>query len=378
MKIITIVGARPQFIKASTVSRAIFNYNRKVKISGDISIPKSCGEINEVIIHTGQHFDDNMSQIFFNELELPKPAANLGIGGGTHGKNTGRMIEAIENVLINECPNLVLVYGDTDSTLAGALSAAKMHFPIAHIEAGLRSFNRKMPEEINRVLTDHISDVLFAPTETAVNNLKSEGIFGDKVVNVGDVMYDAALFYSRKAETHSSILNRLQIKTKEYLLATIHRAENTDDPKRLSVITEALNRLSKELTVVFPVHPRTKNRLNALNTSLNPSVMFIDPIGYLDMVMIEKNALIIATDSGGIQKEAFFYGVPCVTLRTETEWIESIQIGWNRLTNPNDLNSILISIKEAIHSKPICKDKPYGVGNSAEIIVDIISKLAYS
>lgn len=298
--------------------------------------------VREILVHTGQHFDDNMSEVFFRELDIPKPDYHLGIGGGTHGQNTGRMLEAIERVLMEEKPDWVLVYGDTDSTLAGALAAAKLHVPVAHVEAGLRSFNRRMPEEINRVLTDHIADLLFAPTEVAVRNLLREGIPPDRVHWVGDVMYDAALYYGEKAEKQSRILSRLGLKPKSYILATIHRAENTDDPVRLEVLLQALAEVHREIPVVFPVHPRTRKRAEAfgLGPLLN-TVMAVDPVGYLDMVMLERNARLIATDSGGVQKEAFFHKVPCVTLREETEWMELVEAGWNKLCPPTKRDQVL-------------------------------------
>jgi UDP-GlcNAc3NAcA epimerase len=314
MKIATIIGARPQFIKSAVVSRA-FREHRP--------------DIREILIHTGQHFDANMSDVFFNELDMPTPDHHLGIGGGTHGQNTGRMIEVIEAVLIAEKPDWVLVYGDTDSTLAGALAAAKLHIPIAHVEAGLRSFNRRMPEEVNRVLTDHISSLLLTPTNSATLNLANEGIAGECVQQVGDVMYDAAIYYGKLADGRSSILTEHHLKTKEYILATIHRAENTNNPNRLGEILKGLG--SSDLPVVIPLHPRTKNRLIDYGLLLPSNFRPIDPVGYLDMAMLEKHAYLIATDSGGVQKEAYFYQVPCITLRDETEWIETLVSGWNRL-----------------------------------------------
>ena len=350
-KVLSVVGARPQFIKAGVVSRAL----------------RRTTGVGEVVVHTGQHYDENMSEVFFRELEIPKPDYHLGIGGGTHGQNTGRMLEAIERVLLDEKPDWVLVYGDTDSTLAGALAAAKLHIPVAHVEAGLRSFNRRMPEEINRVLTDHVSDLLFAPTETAVQNLLREGISSDKVHLVGDVMYDAALYYGEKAEQKSQILPRLGLRPKEYVLATLHRAENTDDPMRLRVILEALAQVHQEMPVVFPVHPRTRKRAEAFGlASLLNHVMAIEPVGYLDMLMLEKNARLIATDSGGVQKEAFFYRVPCVTLREETEWVELVELGWNQLCPPRDIFSVKRCLLKQWSG---VKHNPYGDGNAADKIV---------
>jgi len=303
MKILTVVGARPQFIKAAVVSRELRQRNG----------------MQEVLLHTGQHYDDNMSQVFFEELEIPQPDYNLGIGGGTHGQNTGRMIEAVEEVLFKERPDWVLVYGDTDSTLAGALAAVKLHIPVAHVEAGLRSFNRRMPEEINRVLTDHAADLLFAPTEKAVANLKREGLPEERIELVGDVMYDAALFYGAKAEKQSRILQTLGLVPKTYVLVTIHREENTDDPARLETIFNGLDQVALEIPVVCLVHPRTRKALGQYGIwdRVSQHIRFLPPVGYLDMVMLEKHARLIVTDSGGVQKEAFFYRVPCVTLRTE-------------------------------------------------------------
>lgn len=351
-RIVTVLGARPQFIKAAVVSRAF----------------ASKGLLEE-IVHTGQHYDSNMSDVFFDELEIPRPEHHLGIGGGTHGQNTGRMIEAIEKVLLNTRPDWVLVYGDTDSTLAGALAAVKLHIPVAHVEAGLRSFNRRMPEEVNRVLTDHAASLLFAPTETAVAHLAREGISGASVQLVGDVMYDAALFYGDKAERTSSILARLNLAPQEYALATIHRAENTDNPQRLAAILGGFAKCSSD--IVLPLHPRTRGRLATLGLTLPNNVRTIDPVGYLDMVMLEKNAALIATDSGGVQKEAFFYRVPCVTLRDETEWIELVEGGWNRLAPPTDSQSVADCIGAAHGS--IGQDiAPYGGGHSAQRIADIL------
>ncbi len=329
MQIVSVVGARPQFVKAAAVSRLL----------------RATPGMREVLVHTGQHYDDNMSRVFFEELEIPEPDYHLGIGGGTHGQNTGRMLEAIEAVLLTEKPDWVLVYGDTDSTLAGALAAAKLHIQVAHVEAGLRSFNRRMPEEINRVLTDHVSDALFAPTETAVQNLLREGIVGDKIHLVGDVMYDAALYYGVKAEGESRILKRLELTPKSYILATIHRAENTDDPERLRVILEALATVHEELPVVLPLHPRTRKRAEAFGLGeYLGKILALEPLGYLDMVMLEKNARLIVTDSGGVQKEAYFYRVPCVTVRGETEWVELVELGWNYLAAPESVSAVIKAV----------------------------------
>lgn len=351
-KILTIIGARPQFIKAAVVSRAFRNY---------------APDIKEILIHTGQHYDSNMSDVFFQELEIPRPAYHLGVGGGTHGQNTGRMIESIETTLLKEKPDWVLVYGDTDSTLAGAIAASKLHIPIIHIEAGLRSFNRIMPEEINRVLTDHASSLLFAPTESAVKNLSNEGI-ALGVHRVGDVMYDAALFYGKKGEQGSNILERLNIKSKKYLLATIHRQENTVDYENLSAILNSFS--GSPLPVIWPLHPRTRKYIDQHSLTLPKSVRAIEPVGYLDMVMLEKHACTIITDSGGVQKEAFFHRVPCVTLRSETEWVELVEIGANRLIPPSKISgSFIIDVIDKVFDQT-----PYGEGNSSELIVSILAK----
>ena len=349
MKVITVLGARPQFIKAAVVSNAF----------------RARG-IQEIILHTGQHFDSNMSDVFFDELGIPKPAFNLGIGGGSHGQNTGRMLEGIEKVLMQEKPDWLLVYGDTDSTLAGALAAVKLHIPVAHVEAGLRSFNRRMPEEINRILTDHAATMLFAPTEAAMTNLSNEGINSDKVMNVGDVMFDAALFYGAKAEQHSQILKKLGIESKKYILATIHRAENTDAPERLKAIIKGMAESGKQ--IVLPVHPRTRARMQSAGLTLSENVIAIDPVGYLDMVMLEKHAALIMTDSGGVQKEAFFYHVPCITLRDETEWVELVEAGWNQVVPPINVDMVTKAIV-ATRSEGN-SIQPYGKGRAAELVVN--------
>ncbi len=359
MKIVSIVGARPQFIKAAAVSRAL----------------RAAPGVMEVLVHTGQHYDDNMSRVFFEELEIPEPDYHLGIGSGTHGAQTGRMLEAVEQVLLQERPDWVLVYGDTNSTLAGALAAAKLHIPVAHVEAGLRSFNRRMPEEINRVLTDHASDLLFAPTQAAVENLRREGIPEERIYLVGDVMYDAALYYGAKAERESRILERLALQPKGYLLATVHRAENTDDPVRLRAIFEGLAVAAREMPVVMPLHPRTRAALARegmlAETSLH--LRLIEPVGYLDMVLLEKNALLIATDSGGVQKEAFFYRVPCVTLREETEWVELVELGWNHLVSPMSRDRIKRAVVAQLAERDRDKPNLYGNGKAAHLIVEKLS-----
>lgn len=357
-KVVTIVGARPQFIKASAVSRAIAGSN----------------EIEQVLVHTGQHFDTNMSDRFFGELSIDPPLHHLNIHGGTHGAMTGRMLVAIEEVLVAEKPDAVLVYGDTNSTLAGALAAAKLHIPVAHVEAGLRSFNMRMPEEINRILTDRISTWLFTPTETAIQNLRSEGVPENNICLVGDVMYDVALHYAGRVEPASGSLASFDLEPGNYVLATIHRAENTDDLQRLQVIVNALSRVSLHMPVVWPLHPRTRGVLEGLPdyASLTGKVELCEPVGYLDMVQLERFAAVIATDSGGIQKEAFFHKVPCVTLRDETEWTELVGAGWNRLAPPLDAEYLACEILAAKGrvGQPI---QPYGDGAAAE---KIVAKLA--
>lgn len=352
IKILTVVGARPQFVKAAVVSRAIANH----------------GNLNEVIVHTGQHFDANMSTVFFEELGIPKPGHNLGIGGGSHGANTGQAMEAVERVMLEERPDLVLVYGDTDSTLAGALAAAKLCIPVAHVEAGLRSFNRRMPEEVNRVVTDHVSHLLFAPSRTAIDNLAREGIASEMVHRVGDVMYDAVLAFTPVAERRSLILSTLALTPKSYVLVTLHRKENTDDPDRLHAILAGLSQA--ELPVLLPLHPRTRNRLAEFGIRPDPRIRLVDPVGYFDMMLLERNARLIATDSGGVQKEAYFHGVPCLTLRDETEWVELVELGANQLVGAS-----ANAIASALAHPPRLSDHThgaYGDGRSAERIAALL------
>ena len=356
MKVVTIVGARPQFIKAAMVSRAIVEHNRQ----------GATPPVTEEIIHTGQHYDDNMSDIFFRQMQIPKLVANLHAGTGMHGEMTGRMFAQIEKEIVARKPDWVLVYGDTNSTLAGALAAAKLHVPVAHVEAGLRSFNKHMPEEINRILTDHVSSLLFCPTHAAVTNLANEGITRS-VHHVGDVMYDAALVFGDIAERESNILRDLGLSPKGYLLATVHRAENTDDPARLKSILTAFNSLP--LPVILPVHPRTKGKIAELTLN-NPQSEFrnphcIDPVSFLDMVQLEKHARCILTDSGGVQMEAYFHGVPCVTLRDETEWVETVEAGWNQIVGA-DAKKIIAAIGCANAGTTIAE---YGQGRSSEQVL---------
>jgi len=357
MRILTIVGARPQFIKAAMVSRAILDRN------AEPGRPR----IDEEIIHTGQHYDANMSEVFFRDLKIPEPVVNLQAGTGTHGEMTGLMLAGLEREMIQRKPDLVLVYGDTNSTLAGALAAAKLHIPVAHVEAGLRSFNRRMPEEVNRILTDHLATQLFCPTQTSIANLAHEGITG-QVHHVGDVMYDAAILFGQLALSTSGILGRLGLAGKPFGLATVHRSENTDDPGRLAEIIAGLQAM--ELTVVLPVHPRTKSRLPAdLASGGNANLLLTDPLPYLDMVMLEKHAEVILTDSGGVQKEAYFHGVPCITLRDETEWVETVDAGWNQLAGA-DRRRIPECLARAGKGRPI---HDYGEGRSAPLIVSLLS-----
>jgi len=333
--------------------------------------------IKEVVTHTGQHYDANMSGVFFRDLGMDEPHYNLGIGGGQHGEQTGRMLEAVEKVLDSEQPQYALVYGDTNSTLAGALAAAKLHIPIAHVEAGLRSFNRRMPEEVNRVVTDVLSDVLFAPTKGAVTNLEREGIPEHRIYLVGDVMFDVAIAQQDRARIESSILSTLGLKDGSYVLATVHRAENTDDPVRLRTIVAAFAAIAHRIPVVFPIHPRTQERVAAsgLSTSASGSIQFIPPVGYIDMVRLELGAAVIATDSGGVQKEAFFHRVPCVTLREETEWTELIDLGWNRLAPPTQVDTIVETVMSAIGSAGL-PAQPYGAGDAATRIAAVLSNLS--
>lgn len=350
-KIVTVVGARPQFIKAATFSRAI---------AGD-------PDIHEVTVHTGQHYDDNMSAVFFSQMGIREPDYRLGIGGGSHGAMTGRQLEKVEDVLLTERPDWVLVYGDTNSTLAGALAAAKLHIPVAHVEAGLRSFNRRMPEEINRVLTDHIATLLFAPTATARANLHGEGIDDDRIHVVGDVMYDAALHYRNRA-AKPGWFDATGMTTGEFVLCTIHRAENVDDAARLRAILDGLAR--SQLPVVLPLHPRTRAQLATVGLAVPTRVHLAEPVGYLEMVWLEMHCRAVATDSGGVQKEAFFHGKPCVTLREETEWVELVEAGANTLVG-SDPEAIATTLRQLPRTLPATPGF-YGDGNAATLIKDAI------
>jgi len=351
MKITTILGARPQFIKAGSVSRKIAKYDN----------------IQEVIVHTGQHYDANMSDIFFDEMKIPKPDYFLGIGGKSHGAMTGQMIEKIEKVLLKEKPDWVMVYGDTNSTLAGAIASSKLHIKVAHIEAGLRSFNMSMPEELNRILTDRISDILFCPTDTAVNNLKNEGFenFECKIVKSGDVMQDGALFYKNLA-----VKKKCEIKD-DFILCTIHRAENTDNENRLKNIFKALNEIAQNKQIVLPLHPRTKKILANLNINTT-NLTIIEPVGYLEMVWLIEHCWLVMTDSGGLQKESYFFQKPCITLRDETEWVELIENGFNILVGA-DYEKILNAFQhtDAFQSKEL---NLYGSGTASQKIIKELLK----
>ena len=356
IKILTVVGARPQFIKAAVVARALAAWEDGMVF-------------REEIIHTGQHYDSTMSDIFFEHLGLAEPAAQLDLGGGSHGRMTGRMLEALENEILARKPDLILVYGDTNSTLAGALAAAKLQIPVAHVEAGLRSFNRAMPEEINRVLADHLAAWLFCPTRAAVANLQKEGLTAG-VHLVGDVMFDAAIFFSRAAEKNSKVLEVLGLKEKAFLLVTVHRQENTDDQTRLDGLLTAFEDLAAEReTLVWPLHPRLRARL--AGRAWPKGLMVIEPVAFLDMLRLEKGARIILTDSGGVQKEAYFQRVPCVTLREETEWVETVAAGWNRLVGCEP-GRIKKAVAEATPGGVIDE---YGDGHSGREIARILAAL---
>ena len=355
-KILTIIGARPQFIKAATVSREFIK-------SG----------IHEIIVHTGQHFDANMSDVFFTEMDIPKPHYHLEINSLGHGAMTGRMLEKIEEVLLKEKPDGVLVYGDTNSTLAGALAASKLHIPVAHVEAGLRSFDMKMPEEINRILTDRISKLLFCPTQTAVKNLEKEGFknFDCQIEQPGDVMYDAVLFYRQKAKEVSSIVKRESLNKNGFALVTLHRAENTNDPERLRSICTALNEIHKTLPVVMPLHPRTKGLLNSYSLHLDVNV--IKPVGYFDMLSLLENCKLVLTDSGGLQKEAYFFEKFCLTLRDQTEWVELVEAGANEIVGA-DTKKILTGFTK--NQDSVFKSTSlYGDGDAARKIVEKLGVL---
>ncbi len=348
MKIITIVGARPQFIKAAPVSRALRQQH------------------HEILVHTGQHYDALMSDIFFDELEIPHPDYNLAVGSASHGAQTGAMLARLEELFLSEQPDIVLVYGDTNSTLAGALAAAKLNLPVAHVEAGLRSFNRRMPEEINRLLTDHVAQWLFCPTQTAMSNLRAEGITKG-ISLVGDVMVDALKYNLQLAQRHSTILQQLGLVMDNYYLATIHRPVNTDEPTRLAILLNTLGKL--DAPVILPIHPRTAQAIETAHLSMTNSLRLIPPVGYLDMLTLEANACRILTDSGGVQKEAYLFGVPCITLREETEWVETVNNGWNQLVGADPT-----ALQEAVHQPRPVGTPPiiFGDGTASQQIVNIL------
>lgn len=348
MKILTVLGARPQFIKAAAFSRALDQLDN----------------IEEIIIHTGQHYDQNMSDIFFEEMNIPKPKYLLQTGGKTHGAMTGQQLEQIENIFLNEKPDLVLVYGDTNSTLAGALAAAKLHIPVAHVEAGLRSFNKKMPEEINRILTDQISDYLFVPSIGAKQNLVDEGISEEKIFVVGDIMYDVSLYYKEKM-IKPIWFDSLNLKS--FILCTIHRAENTDDANKLEDIFKGLG--SSNISIVLPLHPRTVNKIKEHNINIPNNIYLVDPVGYLEMVWLEVNSEFIVTDSGGVQKEAYFHEKYCVTLREETEWVELVQRGFNSLVG-SDIRKIQLELERKFHNN--IEAGIYGHGDTAKKIINLL------
>jgi UDP-GlcNAc3NAcA epimerase len=377
-KIITVIGARPQIIKAAAISRAIKN--------------NFSDKILEVIVHTGQHYDENMSQIFFEELEIPFPNYNLNVGSGSHGEQTAKMLEGLENIYVQEKPDAVIVYGDTNSTIAAALAAVKIHIPVIHIEAGLRSFNKAMPEEINRIACDHMSTLLFTPSETGHRNLLHEGIKNDqneattidnpKIYLCGDIMYDNSLYFSAMSEQKSKILKELEITTDEFILCTIHRDTNTDDTSNLNAIFRALLRIQKtsNLKIVLPLHPRTREKLSSqldenLLTEINQNKNFkiIPPTGFLDIISLEKNARLIITDSGGLQKEAFFFQKPCVILREQTEWIEIVENGNALIAGANELK-IISSVETLIKKTDYTYPNLYGDGNAANFICKKITE----
>lgn len=372
MKIVTIIGARPQIIKAAALSRAIKNHFNT--------------QITELIVHTGQHYDENMSQIFFTELGIPAPNYNLNVGSGSHGKQTATMITGIEEILLKEKPNAIVLYGDTNSTLAGAIAASKIHIPVVHIEAGLRSFNKAMPEEVNRIMCDHISTLLFSPTKTGFTNLLKEGFSSDaqapytannpKIYHCGDVMYDNSLYFSEVAEKKTSIMGKLQLEKNKFILATIHRNNNTDEPERLNALFSALYKISMEhhVDVVLPLHPRTAK---LLDVNLSPDLLkqvkasnrfkITEPVSFLEMIALEKNCKIVMTDSGGVQKEAFYFEKPCVILRPETEWIELVECGTAIITDAHE-EKIITAFKDLTTKKDLQFPKLYGDGKASEFI----------
>lgn len=372
IKIVTIIGARPQIIKAAAISRAI--------------LTDFYGQIQEIIVHTGQHYDENMSKVFFDELEIPRPDYNLKAGSGSHGVQTAKMIEGIEQILEIEKPNYLILYGDTNSTLAGAVAASKIHVPIVHIEAGLRSWNKKMPEEINRILTDHCSTFLFSPTESGIKNLIREGFNKNnqapysadhpKIANVGDVMLDNSLYFCQIAEKKSSILRDLDLQPEGFVLCTIHRNDNTDNIEKLSQIFHELYRLAadNELKIVMPIHPRTRKNIEKLDIALqkqlveNQNIVIIDPVSFLDIILLEKQAKLVITDSGGVQKEAYFFGRPCLIVRDETEWVEIVEAGMAQLVQPSQIYSQALTMLS--HKNEKVDLTIFGDGSAAKQILN--------
>jgi len=357
-KVVTVIGARPQFIKAAPVAAAL----------------RRAG-VEEVLVHTGQHYDEAMSGRFFSELGIPEPAANLAVGSGSQAQQTAAMMRALEPLMRDVSPDWVLIYGDTNSTVAAALVGAQLGLKVAHVEAGLRSYNRRMPEEINRIVADRLSSLLFVPTDTALSILKQEGLGGRELIACGDVMYDVALMMAAKAPTESTILAELDLAEKGYALSTIHRAENTDDPARLSALVEGLGRVAADLPVVLPLHPRTRKALGSLGIAIPAGLRLINPVGYLDMVRLTMAAKLVVTDSGGLQKEAYFHRVPCVTMRDETEWTELVESGWNRLAPPVSGNAVAETVAAAL-AAPLPAQTPafYGTGKAADLIAERLAR----
>lgn len=352
LKIITVIGARPQFIKAATLSRVFAKYPDQVK---------------ELVIHTGQHFDQNMSAIFFEEMEIPMPHYNLNINGLSHGAMTGQMLEGIEKIIIIEKPDYLLVYGDTNSTIAGALAAKKLHVKVVHVEAGLRSYNMDMPEEINRILTDRISDILFCPTQGAISNLHQEGFdyLKARIVLSGDVMQDAAIYYKKKSGQISNVLANNHVKSNEFVLATIHRAENTDNDIRLREIVFSLNKINEIIQVIVPLHPRTAKILK--DKDIDVEFTMIQPVGYFDMLQLISHCRLVLTDSGGLQKEAYFFNKYCITFRDETEWVELVENGYNQVVGASS-KKIIAAFQNSIGRVFTKAEELYGGGKAAEII----------
>lgn len=355
IKIVTVVGARPQFVKAAVLSRLIKNED----------------SIVEILVHTGQHFDASMSDVFFGEMEIPKPKYNLEVSNLSHGAMTGRMLEKIEEILQIEKPDILLVYGDTNSTLAGALAAQKMHIPLAHVEAGLRSFDMHMPEEVNRIITDRLASVLFVPTYNGIKNLQKEGYddFDCKIILSGDIMQDAALYYAERSGEKAKLPANIP---ESFILCTLHRAENTDDKERLKNIVDSLNEINKEIPIVLPLHPRTKKMLQSFGLKLD--VHLLDPVGYFEMIELLKKCSLVMTDSGGLQKEAYFFKKPCITLRDQTEWTELVTNGFNKIVGANK-NQIISGYREMLDASPDYSKELYGGGMAGEKILDYLKKL---